>query len=133
MNRRAIFLTPLAPLGAQQHDYRYSKSFTLASQTLDVEIPSGNIKVLLRNSNQITVPADIQLTAPTPEDLELAKREVHFEPRLDGNTFKVWVEAPEQRRWQRYNHRHNVEIEAPASTRLLLRGINGSIDLTCAT
>ena len=133
MNRRAIFLTPLALLGAQQHDYRYSKSFPLAPQTLDVEIPSGNIKLLLSNSNQITVRADIQLTAPTPEDLELAKREVHFEPRLDGNTFKVWVEAPEQRRWQRYNHRHNVEIEAPASTRLLLRGINGSIDLTCAT
>lgn len=131
MNRRAILLSPLALIGAQQHSYRYEKSFALTPQVLDVEIVNGNIDLRLANSNQLKVSADIQLTAPTPEDLELAKREVRFEPRLDGATFKVWSEAPEQRRSQRYSYRHNVAIEAPASTRLIIRGINGGVALTC--
>lgn len=131
MKRRTLMLTPLALLGAQQHNYRYDKTFPLTPQVLDVEIPNGNIQLKLTSSSQLRVAADIQLTAPTPEDLELAKREVRFEPRLESSTFRVSVDAPEQRRWQRYNYRHNVEVEAPASTRLLLRGINGNIDLTC--
>lgn len=43
--------------------------------------------------------------------------------------FRVAVETPDYRR-QRYSYRHNVEVETPASTRLILRGVNGAIHVT---
>ena len=130
MNRRVMLLSPLALLGSQKHSYKFDRSFPVQPQVMDIEIVNGTIQLKASATNQVRVVADIELSAPTPEDLELAKREVRFEPRLDGTTFRVGVESPEQRRWQRYNYRHNVEVEMPASTRLLLRGINGKIDVS---
>lgn len=130
MIRRTLLLSPLALLGAQTHTYKFDRTYNTQPQVMDVEIVNGAIALKASTRNEIRVQADIELTSPTPEDLELAKREVRFEPRLDGTTFRVWVEVPEQRRWQRYSYRHNVQIEMPANTRLLLRGVNGKIQLT---
>jgi hypothetical protein len=130
MNRRAILLTPLALLGVQKHSYRFDRQFNVQPQVVDIEIPNGAITLRASNTNQIRVAADIELSSPTAEDLELAKHEVRFEPRLEGNTFRIWTEAPEQRRSQRYSYRHNAEIDIPASARLILRGVNGKIDVT---
>jgi len=130
MNRRTMLISPLALLGAQKHAFRFDRHFNVQPQVMDIEIVNGSIQLKASTTNQVRVVADIELTSPTPEKLELAKREVRFEPRLDGNTFRVAVESPDNRRWQRYSYRHNVEIEMPAAARLILRGINGQINIS---
>lgn len=130
MIRRTLLLSPLALLGAQTHTYTFDRTYNIQPQVMDVEIVNGAIALKASAQNDIRVQADIELTSPTSVDIELAKREVRFEPRLEGSTFRVWVEAPEQRRWHRYSYRHNVQIEMPVNTRLLLRGVNGKIQLT---
>lgn len=132
MKRRAILLSPLALLGEQRQTSRFDRQYNVKPQVLDVEVVNGTITVRTTRQQQVRVVADISLTAPTPEDLELAKSEVRFDPRLDGNTFRVQVDAPENRRWNRYSYRHNVEIEVPSDTRLLVRGVNGKIDIEYA-
>ena len=61
------------------------------------DVVNGEVRVKAGAVQEIRVQAEIELTAPIVEDLELAKREVHFEPRLERETFRVWVENPEQR------------------------------------
>jgi hypothetical protein len=128
--RRAIILSPIALLGAQKHSYRLERRYVVSPKSVDIEIINGTVKVRAGNRKEIKVLAAIELTAPTPEDLELAKAEVKFDPRLEGESFRVWVETREQRRWNRYSYRHDVELEIPANSRLILRGVNGNVEVS---
>ena len=126
IHRRAILLSPLALLAAPKYNYRFDKQYNLTPKAIDIEIPNGAVKVLASSRKDFRVMANIELSAPTAEDLELAKREVRFDPRLDNDTFRVWVESA---RSNRYNTRHDLEVEMPADTRLILRCVNGKIDV----
>ncbi len=131
IHRRAILLCPLTLLATPKHNYRFDKQFAVTPKSIDIEIANGTVKVLASSRKEIRVVADIELSAPTTEDLELAKREVRFDPHLDNDSFRIWVETPnDQRRWNRYNTRHNVEVDMPADTRLILRGVNGKIEVS---
>ncbi|WP_031495006.1 hypothetical protein [Bryobacter aggregatus] len=127
MTRRGILLTPLAALGVQTHSYRVDREFP-ATRAIDIEVPNGTIAVRATNRKSFRVAADIELSASIPEDLELAKREVRFEPRPDNDVFRVGVEKPDSR-WSHYNYRSNVQVEMPAATRLILRGVNGKVQV----
>lgn len=129
MKRRMMLFTPLALLGIQKHTYRFDRQYNIQPQVVDIEIPNGAISLRATTSNHIRVAASIELSSPTVEDLELAKQEVRFEPRLEANTFRIWAESPNHRN-QRYSSRHNVEIEIPATSRLILRGVNGKVDVS---
>ena len=128
ITRRSVLLTPLVALAIQKHSYRFDQRFP-ATPAIDIDIVNGAITVRASARNDFRVTADIELSAPIPEDLELAKREVRFSPRPDGSTFRVAVETPEHQR-QRYNYRHNVEVEIPVGTRLILRGVNGKVQIS---
>lgn len=133
MKRRAMLLSPLALLGVQKHNYRFDRRYPVTSGVMDIDIVNGEVRVKAGGGKEIRVQAEIELTAPIVEDLELAKGEVRFEPRLEGQTFRVWVENPEQRQRQRYSCRHNVEVEMPAGMRLILRGVNGGVRVSYST
>lgn len=129
MYRRALLLSPLALMGAQKHAYRFEREYTGRAGVLDIENVNGSIKVEATRGAGMKVTADIELSAPTPEDLELAKREVQFEPRQNGEVFEVHMQAPENRRWQRYSYRNNLTVAVPAAMRLMVRGVNGRIQI----
>ncbi len=128
-----MLLSPLALLGAQKHSYQFHRRYPVTRGVMDIDVVNGEVRVKAGAVQEIRVQAEIELTAPIVEDLELAKREVHFEPRLEGETFRVWVENPEQRQRQRYSYRHNVEVEMPAGMRLILRGVNGAVQVSYTT
>lgn len=133
MKRRMMLFTPLALLGIQKHTYRFDRQYNVQPQVVDIEIPNGAISLRATTSGHIRVVANIELSSPTAEDLELAKQEVRFEPRLEGNNFRIWAETPNHHRHQRYSSKHNVEIEIPVTARLILRGVNGNVDVAYNT
>lgn len=132
IRRRSLLLaSPLALLGAQKHSFEFNRSYPTTAKTLDIEIPNGSVELRLTNTASVTIQASIELTAPTPEDLELGKREVRFEPRQTDDTFQIWVELPQNNhRWNRYSTRHNVVIEAPVAMRPLVRAANGPLTIS---
>jgi DUF4097 and DUF4098 domain-containing protein YvlB len=129
MKRRLMLVSPLALLGAQTHSYRFEREYGGQPGVLDVENVNGSITVLATRAQGVKVTADIELSAPTREDLELAKREMQFEPQQNGDVFAVQMRVPENRRWQRYSYRNNLTVAVPAAMRLMVRGVNGRIQV----
>ncbi len=123
-------MTPLALLGAQTHSLKYNRSFPAGPKVIDIEVTNGPLRLIASNTNTIQIGCEIELRAPTVEDLELAKGEVKFEPRVDGDALRIWMENPQQHRWNRYSYKQTLDVEFPASMRPLVRGVNGPIHIT---
>ena len=133
LERQRPVINQCSLLGVQKHNYRFDRRYPVKHGVMDIDVVNGEVRLKAGAVQEIRVQAEIELTAPIVEDLELAKRELRFEPRLEGETFRVWVENPEQRQRQRYSYRHNVEVEMPAAMRLILRGVNGALRVSYST
>jgi hypothetical protein len=129
MNRRTLLLLLATTKQSQQFD----RKFPATAPSIDIAIPNGSITVRASNRNDIHVRADIEYSASIPEDLQLAMREVRLEPRLDGDTFRIQVETPDNRRWTHYSYRHNLQVDLPSTARLIVRAINGNVDIAYIT
>ncbi len=106
---------------------RFEREYPATVAGLDIDLVNGDLTVRAGAGGMIRVRADIEWSADVAEDIAMAKREVRFEPRVEDNLLRVWVETAPERRWNRYQFRHQVEIECPTSLRLLARTVNGQI------
>lgn len=138
MNRRqCLQLAAGAPVvasalpteGREELRREYDQQFPGDIDTLDLDLINGTVTVRLGMGSAVRVQAKILYQADLREDLPLAEKEIRFEPRVEGKILRVWVEAPQNRRWNRYQFRHDVEVTAPAGKALLLHHVNGAVHI----
>jgi hypothetical protein len=131
LERRALLLSPLVPAalawGREKAATRFDQTFAARADVIDIDLVNGPVTVRSTRRNDIRVTAEAEWEAELKEDLALGQQEVRFEPRLEGNVFRVWVEMPRERRWDRYQVRHRVTVDMPAGMRLIARTVNGTI------
>jgi hypothetical protein len=132
MKRRSfgLLMGGVAGLRAQrQEKTRFAEEYPVAPRTVDIEVGNGPVTVILGRAPGIRVEAEIEYQGATEEDVALARQEVKFAPRLEGEVFRVWVERAREHYGNRYQARHAVRVEAPAGVKILARTASGAVRL----
>ncbi len=106
-----------------------------ASTKLLVDNVNGTIHVIGGSGPEIRVKADMHFRAETPEAMAEAKRDVKIDMNQQGSFARVYLDGPFRGnnhrgdRYYGYQVSVDFEVEVPFATELIMKSVNGGIDL----